>query len=103
MNKLYIDTKDNKRIIVRLNKNGDLFEEVSVASKDKAQAALPLVARVFKKAKIKSSDIYEIKVERGPGSFTGLRVGITIANTLAFSSQVRINGKRLGEIETPQY
>ena len=103
MNVLYIDTRDNKRIIVSLETEKGKFREESVAHELKAQMTLPLIEKVFKRTKLKSSDIYEIKVERGPGSFTGLRVGITIANTLAFSSQVRINGKRLGEIETPQY
>ncbi len=102
-NILYIDTRDNKQIIVHLKTNSGMFEEKSIANKNKAQAALPLIERVLKRAKIKTSDIDEIKVERGPGSFTGLRVGISIANTLAFSSQVRINGKKLGEIELPEY
>ncbi len=103
MNALYIDTRNNKRIIVRLDKNGEAFEEESKANKLKAQMTLPLIEKVLKRAKIKTSDIDEIKVERGPGSFTGLRVGIAIANALAFSSQVRINGKELGEIEKPIY
>ena len=100
---MYIDTRDNKKIVVRLETKSEIFEEKSVASKKRAQIALPMIEKVLKRAKIKTSDIDEIKVERGPGSFTGLRVGIAIANALAFSSQVRINGKRLGEIEAPQY
>ena len=103
MNKLYIDTRDNQRIVVRLEKNGHVFEEESIANKDRAQAALPLVEKVLSRAKMRSSHVNEINVETGPGSFTGLRVGIAIANALAFSSQVRINRKRLGGIETPQY
>ena len=103
MNKLYIDTRDNKRIIVRLDKNGRKFEEKSVASKNKAQAALPLIEKILNRAKLKISDINEIHVERGPGSFTGLRVGISMANALSFAGLIRVNGKKLGVNEPTKY
>ena len=103
MNKLYIDTRDNKKIIVRLDKNGTFFEEKSSANIQKAQAALPMIERILKKAKIKPDNIDEINIETGPGSFTGLRVGISIGNALSFSSLVKQNGKKIGKIESPSY
>ncbi len=103
MNKLYIDTRDNRRIVVRLEIKSKISEEKSVASVKKAQATLPLIEKLLKKAKLGISDISEINVERGPGSFTGLRVGISIANALSFAGLIRVNGKKIGEIESPQY
>lgn len=103
MNKLYIDTRDNKRIVVRLDSNSEIFEDVSIASKNKAQATLPLIEKTLKRAKLTVREIDEINVERGPGSFTGLRVGISIANSLSFAGLIRVNGKRVGEVEEPQY
>ena len=103
MNSLYIDTRDNKRIVVRLQAKSKTFEQSSEAHKDKAQAALPLIEKVLKQAGLKVSDIEEIKVETGPGSFTGLRVGISIANALSFANSIKINGKQIGEIEEPSY
>lgn len=38
------------------------------------------------------ADVEGIVVLRGPGSFTGLRIGITVANTLAHSLDVPITG-----------
>ena len=42
------------------------------------------------------SDLTGIVVFRGPGSFTGLRIGVTVANSLAYSRNVPIVGE-LGE------
>ena len=38
------------------------------------------------------SDVGGIVVFKGPGSFTGLRIGITVANTLAYALHVPIIG-----------
>jgi len=103
MNKLYIDTRDNKRIVVRLETENGAFEEKSVANVKKAQATLPLIEKVLEKAKLQIKDIDEINVETGPGSFTGLRVGISIANSISFAGLIKVNGKKVGEIEKPQY
>ncbi|HET7849666.1 MAG TPA: tRNA (adenosine(37)-N6)-threonylcarbamoyltransferase complex dimerization subunit type 1 TsaB [Pseudolabrys sp.] len=51
-----------------------------------AEALMPLVARVLKSAKLDFSGIGRIAVTVGPGSFTGLRVGISAARGLALAS-----------------
>lgn len=103
MNKLYIDTRNNKHIIIKIKTDSEEFVEEDVAVASKAQTILPLVEKVLEKAQLKTSDIDEIEVEKGPGAYTGLRVGITIANTLGFASGIKINGKKIGEIELPSY
>lgn len=103
MNTLYIDTRDNKQIIVRLDNNGKIFEQKSEASRELAQATLPMIEKVLSDASLQVSEINEIQTEKGPGSFTGLRVGIAIANALSFGLEIKINGKALGEIVQPVY
>lgn len=103
MNLLYIDTRNNQEIIVRLETENKKFEQKSLAVKNHAQTILPLIEDLFKKAGINISDLIEIKVETGPGSYTGLRVGIAIANALSFGSNTTVNGKPLGEIVLPEY
>ncbi len=38
------------------------------------------------------NDIYGLVVFKGPGSFTGLRIGITVANTIAYAKNIPIVG-----------
>ena len=50
-----------------------------------------------------TNGIDAIEVNAGPGSFTGLRVGASIANALSFALGIPVNGKPLGEIVEPRY
>lgn len=38
------------------------------------------------------TDIKGVIVYKGPGSFTGLRIGVTVANTIAYSNQIPVAG-----------
>jgi tRNA threonylcarbamoyl adenosine modification protein YeaZ len=52
-----------------------------------AEALLPMLQRVMQKANFGFSDIDRIAVTTGPGSFTGLRVGIAAARGLALAAE----------------
>ncbi len=92
---LYIDSSDNKKTIVGLEIDGKVKKESLVTDSWTSQVLLPLIDEVLKKNKIKIEDLNEIKVSEGPGSFTGIRVGITIANTLGWLFDIPVNGKKL--------
>ncbi len=51
-----------------------------------AEALMPLIARLFDRVKIDFSEIDRIAVTTGPGSFTGLRVGIAAARGIALAA-----------------
>jgi len=51
-----------------------------------AEALMPLVARVMDLADIEFADLDRIAVTTGPGSFTGLRVGISATRGIALAS-----------------
>jgi tRNA threonylcarbamoyladenosine biosynthesis protein TsaB len=51
-----------------------------------AEALMPLVARVLKRSQLDFADFDRIAVTTGPGSFTGLRVGIAAARGIALAS-----------------
>lgn len=101
MRRLIIDTSDNKELKVGIDDNISSFKQTEVSLK--AEDSLDKLESVLKKQKIKLSDVTEVEVNRGPGSFTGLKVGCAIANALAFSLSVPVNSKQLGEMESPRY
>jgi len=51
-----------------------------------AEALIPLIARVLDRARLTFSEIDRIAVTTGPGSFTGLRVGISAARGIALAT-----------------
>jgi len=51
-----------------------------------AEALIPLIARVLERARLTFSEIDRIAVTTGPGSFTGLRVGISAARGIALAA-----------------
>jgi tRNA threonylcarbamoyladenosine biosynthesis protein TsaB len=100
---LIIDTRDNRRAVARLDKDGKTFESVSKSQTHHPESILLLVEDVCSQAKIDIHDVDNIQVEEGPGSYTGLKVGASVANALGFSLQKKINNKNVGELVTPKY
>jgi len=96
---LYIDTSDNTKTIVKLDK--DCLEQPT--GPDKSQQVLSLINQILKKNKKTLKDITEIKIETGPGSFTGLRVGLAVANALGWALKIPVNGKKPGQLVEPKY
>ncbi len=100
---LTIDTTDTKRtssaiLDSDLQMKAELVEEQEFGS----QVLLPMIQKLLKKTKLTLDDLTEIKVNPGPGSFTGTRVGVSIANILGFALKIPVNGKR-GKIVLPIY
>src|SRR3990167_1164524 len=97
MNKLIIDTTDAKKTTIKLrsDKRTDKITQVNIP---KSQIALILIDRLIKRNKINPADLDEVEVNTNPGSFTGTRVGIAIANALGFGLGAAVNKKKSKEI-----
>lgn len=98
-----IDTANNKEIIVGLTIDGKEDTLHQQIDKRRAQVVLPMIETLLKKHALSFKDITAIEVNPGPGSFTGLRVGITIANTLSYLLKVSVNNKPVGEFVEAVY
>jgi tRNA threonylcarbamoyladenosine biosynthesis protein TsaB len=55
-----------------------------------AAAILPMIDRLCRDAGIGPKDLAELYLSIGPGSFTGLRIGVTLAKTMTLMTGVKI-------------
>jgi tRNA threonylcarbamoyladenosine biosynthesis protein TsaB len=57
-----------------------------------SEVVLPLIESLFQKAQITIQQLSGIAVSIGPGSFTGLRIGLAIAKGIAYDSELPLVG-----------
>lgn len=88
MTSLFIDTS-SKKIIVAIIKNQEILSSI-IEDNDTtlSERIFPLLIKVVNDADIVIKDIDKIYIVNGPGSFTGVRVGVTIAKTMAWSLNI---------------
>ena len=99
---LKLKTTDPKTILVELFENSKKIDALSKNQIIGSQVLLPLINQMLKKHEKKLVDVTSIEVGTGPGSFTGTRVGVAVANALGFSLNIPVNGKK-GKIALPKY
>ena len=85
MRMLLIDTTTSNALVSIIEDNNILYKFESVINKDMASKILPIIKEGFESVEFSINDIDKIFVVNGPGSFTGIRVGVTIAKTMAWS------------------
>lgn len=88
-NILTIDTS-SANCAVALLVSGRLIQRVSEAQRQSAQRVLPMISEILKEAKLSIADIDLIAVVAGPGSFTGVRIGVAVAQGLAMSNKIPV-------------
>ena len=73
--------------------NGDKFTEITQDSKlTHSETLLPQFKQVLSMANITRNEISTVAVSIGPGSFTGLRIGLATAKALAYAWNINIIG-----------
>jgi tRNA threonylcarbamoyladenosine biosynthesis protein TsaB len=87
---LFIDTSLSNLVIGIVNGDDLLYIESNKLSHQLSTYTLPRLVEVFNNCHLKPNDIDTIMVIEGPGSFTGLRIGITIAKIMAWTLNKKI-------------
>lgn len=87
---LFIDTH-YKDILLVLYKSNKLLDNVLLNDfKSTSTETMPALTKLLKKNNLEPKQINKIAVCIGPGSFTGTRIGVTIAKTMAYSLNIPI-------------
>ncbi len=94
---LYIDTH-YKEVNIVLFKDGLVLDSINNTNPLQSTVTMPLIDKIMGNNNITIEDIKEIYCVNGPGSFTGVRVGITIAKMLAAIKDIKIKSTDYLEI-----
>lgn len=90
MNTLFIDTHSNN-VLVILFKDGKIIAKENVLSSNKhSEITMPIIEKIINSNLQSVNDLSEIIVVNGPGSFTGVRLAVTIAKTMAYTLNIPI-------------
>ena len=99
---LMIDTSKQNEIEVIL----EIDRKKKIIKKNFSKGSeilLPSIKKILNENNLKINQVDKISVKRGPGSYTGIRVGLSVANTLSHFLKIPINDKTSGEIIEPIY
>lgn len=93
---LFINNISLNKIILGLGRVKKPFDFLNLPNfQNKNDRILSGIDRLLKKNKKKFSSLKGIIVINGPGSFTGIRVGLSVANTLAWALKIPVIGINL--------
>ena len=81
---LAIETTGPYGSVALINENNEILgHEVSVDSMNHLKDLMPMTERMLGKLGLKGSDVTAVACDVGPGSFTGIRIGVSTARALA--------------------
>lgn len=87
---LYIDTSSSF-LYSAIYKNNTIISEVKEEyGQSLSEVTLPKIVEMFTNNNLSPKDVDKIIVVNGPGSFTGIRIGVTIAKVFAWTLKIPI-------------
>ncbi|GLY12441.1 tRNA (adenosine(37)-N6)-threonylcarbamoyltransferase complex dimerization subunit type 1 TsaB [Pseudobacillus badius] len=92
MKVLAIDTSTYTLGISLLDGEQVIGEYITNLKKNHSLRVMPAIDTLMKECEVKPADLDKIVVAKGPGSYTGVRIGVTIAKTLAWSLNIPLSG-----------
>jgi len=87
---LGIDTATRRASVGLIADGSILAEQSRLADASHAVSLLPLIDSVLAAAAVQVDELDAVAVSAGPGSFTGLRVGLSIAKGLTYATGARL-------------
>jgi tRNA threonylcarbamoyladenosine biosynthesis protein TsaB len=92
INLLVFDTSTEQAVIALLTASGALHTASTDANRRHGRDLIPRIRKVLDEAGVAMAEIQVLAVGLGPGSYTGLRVGLMAAKTLAYTTGAALVG-----------
>lgn len=92
MNVLAIDSSNLVMGVAITNENHVLGEMVTNLKKNHSIRLMPAIEQMFNDVDLTPQDIDRIAVAQGPGSYTGVRIGVSIAKSMAWALDADLVG-----------
>jgi tRNA threonylcarbamoyladenosine biosynthesis protein TsaB len=89
---LAIDAATQYASLALYHQDGLLAEETWFSGRNHTVELMPRLARMLKLANLKVADLMALAVSLGPGSFTGVRIGLAVAKGLALPHKLPVIG-----------
>lgn len=89
---LAIDTSNYPLGVAVINGDKVAAEYITNVKRNHSVRIMPAIESAMKEAEMKPADLNKIVVAEGPGSYTGVRIGVTIAKTLAWTLGIPLSG-----------
>lgn len=90
MKSLAVDTSTNALSLALFQDDQLVLDQTYQLSKQHGQTLIPLVNQLIKNAGWSHESINVLYIGRGPGSYTGMRIGATFAKTWAVAKSVQL-------------
>lgn len=90
MIEFFIDTSSSLSTIAILKNKKLLNKKQIYSNNDLSNNLFKYIIELFNEVSIEPKEISKIYAAYGPGSFTGVRIGLTVAKTLAYSLGIKI-------------
>jgi len=87
-----LETATNLCSVALCDSNGVISLRESNESKSHASVLTVFIEEILKENGIKAHDLKAVAVSKGPGSYTGLRIGVSVAKGIAYGASIPLIG-----------
>ncbi len=89
---LAIDTSNRTLSVALLTENGNIFSKEQQMERGQGEALIPFIQKLLDKAQEKVENLDAVAVAVGPGSFTGVRIGLACAKAFGLALNIPVWG-----------
>ncbi len=89
---LAIDTSNHPLGIAIIDGQKVIGEYITNVKKNHSVRVMPAIEKLLRECELTPQDLTKIVVAKGPGSYTGVRIGVTIAKTMAWALNIPLVG-----------